>query len=277
LFSRGGSTFSGNSGSRSNSGSGSGGHHIAGQNVSQLQAVLARRCSSIGELQQHLWRAGWQSGVAQWGILGQGSEFAPVIGGHSDIIDEQSQYYQSSASAPTSMGDSKGSFFGSIRRDRKKNKDGRVRRNDSSDYYVDSLLYVRNQKGGAIIKNDSALAAWSIDAIRVVRDQLYNAGSGIAPLPNYENWPREKKHFHKNDVEHTHEKRQRPTLGDSMMSMDGTHIFDDEKSQENELPLWATVVRNCIRNKFYLYHQYSTTDCLTYLYSPIFVCTLLNF
>ncbi len=38
---------------------------------SQIQAVLARRCAAIGELQQHLLRAGWSRGVAQWGVLGK--------------------------------------------------------------------------------------------------------------------------------------------------------------------------------------------------------------
>ena len=47
-------------------------HAKIGQKVSQIQAVLARRLSSIGELQQHLLRSGWQRGVASWGFLGEG-------------------------------------------------------------------------------------------------------------------------------------------------------------------------------------------------------------
>lgn len=42
-------------------------HNLVGQRVSQIQAVLARRCATIGDLQQHLLRAGWQRGVGQWG------------------------------------------------------------------------------------------------------------------------------------------------------------------------------------------------------------------
>ena len=42
-------------------------HSSVGVKVSQIQAVLARRIGVIGELQQHLLRAGWQRGVAQWG------------------------------------------------------------------------------------------------------------------------------------------------------------------------------------------------------------------
>ena len=49
-------------------------HRLVGQKVSQIQAVLARRCATIGELQEHLLRAGWRKGVAQWGVLGQGDQ-----------------------------------------------------------------------------------------------------------------------------------------------------------------------------------------------------------
>lgn len=42
-------------------------HQEIGRKVSHIQAVLARRCAAIGELQQHLLRAGWHRGVAQWG------------------------------------------------------------------------------------------------------------------------------------------------------------------------------------------------------------------
>ena len=221
------------------------GHLIAGQNVSQLQAVLARRCSSIGELQQHLWRAGWQSGVAQWGILGQGSEFAAVIGGGHGETEEQSYHQHQETSSESLSGDRRLSFFSSIRRDRDQvppnKRRGKSGQRNGSDYTIDSLLHVMNQKGGKIMKNDSALAAWSIDAIRVVRDQLYNAGSGVAPLPSYENWSTEKAYFTSNDKNQLRERR-RPTLGDSMMSMEDAHLFNHDKDAENDLPLWATTV-----------------------------------
>lgn len=51
-------------------------HQLIGKKVAQIQAVLARRCATLGELQQHLLRAGWQRGVAQWGMLGRGGEWA---------------------------------------------------------------------------------------------------------------------------------------------------------------------------------------------------------
>lgn len=48
--------------------------------MAQLQAVLARRCAAIGELQEHLLRAGWQQGVAQWGVLDQFQTVSGVDG-----------------------------------------------------------------------------------------------------------------------------------------------------------------------------------------------------
>jgi len=53
----------------------------AGKKIGQIQAVLARRCAVIGELQQHLWRASWQGGVANWGVLGGGSGRGVDLGG----------------------------------------------------------------------------------------------------------------------------------------------------------------------------------------------------
>ena len=55
-------------------------HTRIGRKVSQIQAVLARRLSSIGELQQHILRSGWQRGVASWGFLGEGGDWAEVAG-----------------------------------------------------------------------------------------------------------------------------------------------------------------------------------------------------
>ena len=49
--------------------------------MSQIQAVLARRCAVIGEIQQQLLRANWQKGVAEWGMLGGGvgGEWTSVV------------------------------------------------------------------------------------------------------------------------------------------------------------------------------------------------------
>ena len=64
-------------------------HRKVGRKVAQIQAVLARRCASIGELQEHLLRAGWQRGVAQWGVLGDGGQWAAVAGFGGALPDRQ--------------------------------------------------------------------------------------------------------------------------------------------------------------------------------------------
>lgn len=61
-------------------------HSHTGQKVAQIQAVLARRCAVIGELQQHLLRAGWQRGVAQWGVLGKCDHYLRLSGCYSEMI-----------------------------------------------------------------------------------------------------------------------------------------------------------------------------------------------
>jgi hypothetical protein len=44
-------------------------HQHVGRKVSRIQAVLARRCAAIGELQEQILTAGWTKGVAQWGVV----------------------------------------------------------------------------------------------------------------------------------------------------------------------------------------------------------------
>lgn len=63
-------------------------HQEVGRKVSQIQAVLARRCASIGELQEHILTAGWTKGVAQWGCLGQGSTQWAAVAGFENIPEE---------------------------------------------------------------------------------------------------------------------------------------------------------------------------------------------
>ena len=82
---------------------------------------------------------------------------------------------------------------------------------------------VSNSRGGQIVVDEDALATWSIDAMRVVRDQLYRASSGINELPFVSHWPREVSHFRGN-VDLT------TTFNDENMS--STRFFD--------LPTWAT-------------------------------------
>lgn len=220
--------------------------HDIGQNVSQLQAVLARRCSCIGELQQHLWRAGWQSGVGQWGIVGSG-EWAAVVGGHGEIDDGNGNGNGSgnygNENENRHSGERKNLFFSSIRENmsHRMGGGGDNQGKKRANYYAQSHLFVSNVRGGKIVTDDPALASWSIDAIRVVRDQLYSAGNTSKPLPYYENWPSEVRFFRKEDeVVSEQSSHMKKGLGDSMISVDDnkTAFFNDKSPLD--LPLWAT-------------------------------------
>lgn len=68
---------------------------MVGKRVSQIQAVLARRLMAIGELQHHLLRAGWQRGVAHWGFLGEGGNWAAVDGTDGRMGDDDDSSHQS--------------------------------------------------------------------------------------------------------------------------------------------------------------------------------------
>jgi hypothetical protein len=147
--------------------------YSAGKKVSQIQAVLARRCAVIGEIQQHLWRANWQRGVAEWGMLGHGfSEWATVMLEHGDMTD-------------VAVGPSPSK--------KKKNKKRMSMKIFNHSTFVGGN--VSNSRGGQIFVDEDALTSWSIDGIKVVRDQLYRAGLAGAQLPYYENWPNEVRHF----------------------------------------------------------------------------------
>lgn len=89
-------------------------------------------------------------------------------------------------------------------------------------------VVVDNRKGGRIISNDPALAAWSVDAIRIVRDQLYKAGDEHSPLPHFENWSSEKTEFRK-------------------------HSSDD--SNGNFLPRWARRVKDLSKRTMKDFHD----------------------
>jgi len=180
-------------------------HQQVGQKVSQIQAVLARRCASIGELQQHLWRAGWQQGVAQWGVIGEGTKWATVVGGDGAIdslnlesIDKK--FHNSPVELlphPTEIGSL------NVRESHK---------------HTAAKVTVRRTKGGEILANDPAFVIWTVDALRMVRDQLYRTGDGLSRLPHYENWPQEQFHFDKDRRTQT----------------------ENENFDKDYLPLWAT-------------------------------------
>jgi hypothetical protein len=173
-------------------------HQSIGQKVSQIQAVLARRVASIGELQQHLLRAGWQKGVASWAVLGEGGQWAAVAGfdgGMSDDISEgfvrplgkrhrrlsEFEIMDNAQSQSTLIGLRQSDSF-------HKSLDDQDPNGMSQSYYGNADVIVHRKDGGKIQTDDPAIAAWSIDAMRLVRGQLHRAGKGLIPLPYVENW-----------------------------------------------------------------------------------------
>ena len=165
-------------------------HQIVGQKVSQIQAVLARRCIAIGDLQQHLLRAGWQQGVAQWGVLGEGGDWAAVSGFDGTMATEDTRH------APLKRVSSELSDMPLPPKQPKldnlphhpASKVSKLpqmsRRN--SHYYAN--VCVKNMHDGRIVTDDPALAEWSVDAMVIIRRQLYRAANGMAILPYSENW-----------------------------------------------------------------------------------------
>jgi hypothetical protein len=49
-------------------------------------------------------------------------------------------------------------------------------------HYGHARVLVCKTDGGTILLDDPALVAWSMDAIQLVQDQLYQAGTGLIPL-----------------------------------------------------------------------------------------------
>lgn len=225
---------------------------MIGQKVSQIQAVLARRCVTIGDLQQHLLRAGWQQGVARWGVLGDGGDFATVTG-----FDGRMPSQEEPDSTPTALDHMpnhpdatprKGSTSRIPRvpsdlgelplpppaiggpdlpRQAPTSKVSQLpqQRQPSSIYYTN--VSVKNNHGGRIVTDNPALAQWAVDAMSIVRRQLYRAANGQVVLPFAENWAQG---------------------DDQSLSYNSTHNFiDDSTAATNEsltqkkLPLWASL------------------------------------
>jgi len=196
-------------------------HQVIGQKVAQIQAVLARRCAAIGELQQHLLRAGWQRGVAQWGVLGQGGQWATVQGTHvmteyTAAVAEESQRRQPvNLSSDDSPGAREKNLTESMesssidalpvrplqhiglvdQQEHRKRKDHTQAKRSSSDrktwhqqkgYYAS--VFVRNENNGKIHMDDAALAEWSVDAMALIRNLLKRASNGKVALPYEDNW-----------------------------------------------------------------------------------------
>lgn len=124
------------------------------------------------------------------------------------------------------------------------------------------LLMVQNAPGGGIVLHDPALAAWSVDAIRIVRDQLYRASFSDKiqkPLPFHDNWSQEKKHFDQYDnheANHSHDEGEIFHIGndldesfvtESQPQIFNNNIFETDSKNEKDmthqcLPSWANVV-----------------------------------
>ena len=245
-------------------------HRMIGQKVAQIQAVLARRCATIGDLQQHLLRAGWQQGVAHWGVLGDGGEWAAVAGFDGRMPQETTSTFRAPKvvvhhhdigddfngnPSPIQPNDS---TVTPIRRTNPRSRIPRIsselsdfslppqaipdlpRQAPSSrvsnlphqrtsargtSYYTS--ISVKNNPGGQIVMDKPALAEWTVDAMSIVRRQLYRAGNGRVLLPYAENWAQ----------------------GDdqSLLSFNNsiTDALDDSTAATNEsylnqkLPLWA--------------------------------------
>lgn len=177
-------------------------HQVVGYKVAQIQAVLARRCAVIGELQQHLLRAGWQRGVAQWAVLGHGGQWATVRGttvmaedtaakaAASQTLDSQRQLSRSNIGESMNDLDSskhtllKHSKIGANDQVSPKKKDKKTSREKG--YYAS--VFVRNESDGQILMDDAALAEWSVDAMELIRNLLIRASNGNVTLPCKENW-----------------------------------------------------------------------------------------
>ncbi|KAL3919142.1 MAG: hypothetical protein SGILL_003901, partial [Bacillariaceae sp.] len=191
-------------------------HQIVGQKVSQIQAVLARRLSTIGELQQHLLKSGWQRGVAQWGFLGEGGDWA-AISGADGRMEDATESTSIRARWRTNGGmkyDEEATVGEPIlpepyRLQRKTSEkllhptpvkhelpipaptsktSSLPQRSQHHNQLYYTNLFVKKKDGGQISKDSTALAEWSVDAILLVRNQLFRAANDQILLPYTQNW-----------------------------------------------------------------------------------------
>jgi len=194
-------------------------HASIAEKISQIQAVLARRVAAIGDLQQHLLRAAWQKGVASWIVLGGAGEWAAVAGFDGEMKTEtfdEETILTKDKTTPEEGGNQINldrqqqllAFeFGTIESALVQSPPIGLRRsgslkprksmevaaeekedNTSHQYYGNADVVVDAKHGGKIKTNETALAEWSVDAIKLVRGQLFRAGHGDFPLPYADNW-----------------------------------------------------------------------------------------
>ena len=207
-------------------------HQLVGQKVAQLQAVLARRCASIGELQQHLLRAGWQQGVAQWGVLGRGGgEWAAVAGFGSSMPEESSRQMKVSTKAevkplPASLNTQTRRLSGEIGdvelEDPLSDMPSDFRCSNIRSSYKASVFVHKGHGGGLFVDDPGFLAEWSVRAVALIRRHLYRAGNGMVLLPYESNW---------RGAEQEKDEEERGTL-----------ISSPEPTVLSRIPTWATEV-----------------------------------
>jgi hypothetical protein len=213
---------------------------VIGQKVSQIQAVLARRCATIGDLQQHLLQAGWQRGVAQWGVLGDGGEWAAVAGNDGSMPQDMTNGPQKllRKATPFRRVSSELLVEGTVpppprhelpRQAPTSNVSNLPQRSQHNALYYTNVFVTRNH-GGQIYIDDPALAEWSVDAMSIVRRLLYRAANGFVILPYSENW-----------AEGDDQSLSYYDVTDSLDSESQTESATDEGVVPPKLPLWASL------------------------------------
>jgi hypothetical protein len=181
-------------------------HQHVGQKVAQIQAVLARRCAAIGELQELLLRAGWQKGVAQWAVIGDGGQFGltgfdGTMGeGGADDYDRLCRLSSDLTGNDATDTDStlhkrrwsKGSEDSLISPTRPQlsripsHKSSLVR--DEMGQASVNFQVEKTDGGGIFVDDPQFLAEWSVQAIALVRKHLVRSANGSISLPFEENW-----------------------------------------------------------------------------------------
>jgi hypothetical protein len=172
-------------------------HQAVGQKVSQIQAVLVRRCAAIGELQQHLLRARWQRGVAQWGFLGQG--WAAVAGFDGSIEEEPSfSLHESPSDTSLYLHMAEEKSHPSMRRLSVEFGDVPYKDLEQQTRMKPSLHGSHSggkgkkspykAAGGIFVDDPGRLAEWSVEAMSLIRRHLYRSGNGMVVLPHQSNW-----------------------------------------------------------------------------------------
>jgi hypothetical protein len=127
--------------------------------------------------------------VAEWGIIGDGWKWATLVGGNKWILDNDILQPVVGSVDDTAVVASQNNTS-ALEDD--PIKDSMLLNNSFSD--VSSALYRSASHGNntEIVSNEPALAEWTIDAVHMVRSQLYEQqGDAHHLLPYDENWNRE--------------------------------------------------------------------------------------